>query len=181
MRVCIFLSKGCTASAKFGINMLLLCFVGKDCHLLCFEGRAYLSKIRRVLSRKRRRQPRVKCLNLEYDGDLRQTCFQHQPVISIDVLSRLLTQTWRYWPMRGQYYLLCGQPWLKVAVCDYLLHIPHWLVFFCCCCWFVWFFFFFAVIIFYYQHKKKRKYNIPPGWMFLQCFQLEIQALCLKG
>lgn len=64
--------------------------------------------------------------------------------------------------MRGQYYLLCGQPWLKVAVCDYLLHIPHWLVFFVVVVG-LFGFFFFAVIIFYYQHKKKRKYNIPPG------------------
>lgn len=97
-----------------------------------------------------------------------------------DLFSALTSDQHQHSVRLGDTDMFYGQPWLKVA-CLWLSFAYTTLDRVFVVGLLVVVFFFFSVIIFYYQHKKKRKYNIPPGWMFLQCFQLEIQALCLKG
>jgi len=73
--------------------------------------------------------------------------------------------------MRGLYNLTLWTMLVKpsVSIKKYLLHKPHR------------FFFFLSSLSVLLSSQKKWKYNIPPDRVFLQCFQLEIQAPCLKG
>lgn len=141
------------AFAKFRVNLLLLPFAGEDWHLFfCFvlKGRARISNIRRVLSLKSRTQPGVKCLNLECDQDLRQPCLQLLAVISINVLSRLLAQTWKHKPVQGPY-----NQGLRTAPVKASLSVKISFVY-------TTFFFSPSHNILLSTHKKKRKKNIPP-------------------